>query len=227
MKEILYTQHIHLNKYYLYGVRVDKRSFLPFFHSLSLLSNSFCKQSYCFCCALWNVSEVVRNFNVHHWSHTSSSFEMLVTIFYMCLFFVFSSSNHQSLCSMEEFRNLDRDIEGSAKRWKKFVESECPEKEKFPQEWKNKTSLQRLLMMRALRPDRMMYAVRWDVRSYLNLCSKACKGFYSSVLFDERVKVKHLDLMPIVWIDRAPVLTAAMFVSCWEVAAFTQSCRYN
>ena len=61
---------------------------------------------------------------------------------------------------MEDFRNLDRDIEGSAKRWKKFVESECPEKEKFPQEWKNKTSLQKLCMMRALRPDRMSYAVR-------------------------------------------------------------------
>ena len=61
---------------------------------------------------------------------------------------------------MEEFRNLDRDIEGSAKRWKKFVESECPEKEKFPQEWKNKTSLQKLCMMRALRPDRMSNAVR-------------------------------------------------------------------
>uniref|UniRef100_A0A7N6A444 Dynein heavy chain 9, axonemal n=1 Tax=Anabas testudineus TaxID=64144 RepID=A0A7N6A444_ANATE len=62
-------------------------------------------------------------------------------------------SNHswggiKSLCSMDEFRNLDRDIEGSAKRWKKFVESECPEKEKFPQEWKNKSSLQRLCMMR-------------------------------------------------------------------------------
>ncbi|XP_075314376.1 dynein axonemal heavy chain 9 [Odontesthes bonariensis] len=74
-------------------------------------------------------------------------------------------SNHswggiKSLCSMEEFRNLDRDIEGSTKRWKKFVESECPEKEKFPQEWKSKTSLQRLCMMRALRPDRMTYAVR-------------------------------------------------------------------
>lgn len=63
---------------------------------------------------------------------------------------------------MEEFRNLDRDIEGSVKRWKKFVESECPEKEKFPQEWKNKTALQRLCMMRALRPDRMTYAVRSD-----------------------------------------------------------------
>ncbi|KAA0725373.1 Dynein heavy chain 9, axonemal [Triplophysa tibetana] len=74
-------------------------------------------------------------------------------------------SNHswggiKALCNMEEFRNLDRDIEGSVKRWKKFVESECPEKEKFPQEWKNKTALQRLCMMRALRPDRMTYAVR-------------------------------------------------------------------
>ena len=65
----------------------------------------------------------------------------------------------KSLSGMEEFRNLDRDIEGSAKRWKKFVESECPEKEKFPQEWKNKTSLQKLCMMRALRPDRMTYAI--------------------------------------------------------------------
>uniref|UniRef100_A0A672VBH7 Dynein axonemal heavy chain 17 n=1 Tax=Strigops habroptila TaxID=2489341 RepID=A0A672VBH7_STRHB len=74
-------------------------------------------------------------------------------------------SNHswggiKALSSMEEFRNLDRDIEGSAKRWKKFVESECPEKEKFPQEWKKKSALQRLCIMRAIRPDRMTYAVR-------------------------------------------------------------------
>ncbi|XP_023561192.1 dynein heavy chain 9, axonemal [Octodon degus] len=66
----------------------------------------------------------------------------------------------KALSSMEEFRNLDRDIEGSAKTWKKFVESECPEKEKFPQEWKNKTALQHLCMMRAMRPDRMTYAIR-------------------------------------------------------------------
>ncbi|XP_032659529.1 dynein axonemal heavy chain 9 isoform X5 [Chelonoidis abingdonii] len=66
----------------------------------------------------------------------------------------------KSLSSMKEFRNLDRDIEGSAKRWKKFVESECPEKEKFPQEWKSKSALQRLCMLRAIRPDRMTYAVR-------------------------------------------------------------------
>lgn len=66
----------------------------------------------------------------------------------------------KALSNMEEFRNLDRDIEGSAKRWKKFIESECPEKEKFPQEWKNKTSLQKLCMLRAFRPDRMTYAIR-------------------------------------------------------------------
>lgn len=62
----------------------------------------------------------------------------------------------------DDFRGLDRDIEGSPKRWKKLVESECPEKEKFPQEWKSKNSLQKLIMMRALRPDRMTYALRYS-----------------------------------------------------------------
>ncbi|XP_043471037.1 dynein beta chain, ciliary [Leptopilina heterotoma] len=65
----------------------------------------------------------------------------------------------RSLSSKDEFRNLDRDIETSSKRWKKFIECECPEREKFPQEWKNKTALQRLCMLRALRPDRMTYAI--------------------------------------------------------------------
>jgi dynein heavy chain, axonemal len=73
----------------------------------------------------------------------------------------------KALSTMSEFNNLDRDIEGSAKRWKKFVESECPEKEKFPQEWKNKTSLQKLCMMRALRPDRMLYALTLFVEEKL------------------------------------------------------------
>lgn len=54
------------------------------------------------------------------------------------------------------YRNLDRDVEGSSKRWKKIVESENPEKEKLPQEWKNKLAVQRLCIMRALRPDRMV-----------------------------------------------------------------------
>ena len=34
---------------------------------------------------------------------------------------------------MDEFRNLDRDIENNSKRWRKFIEGESPEKDKFPQ----------------------------------------------------------------------------------------------
>lgn len=71
--------------------------------------------------------------------------------------FSFSLSHSVSLWSSNS--NLDRDIESSAKRWKKLVECECPEREKFPQEWKNKTIVQRLCMLRALRPDRMTYAI--------------------------------------------------------------------
>ena len=39
----------------------------------------------------------------------------------------------KSLSAMDEYRNLDRDIENNQKRWRKFVESDAPEKEKFPQ----------------------------------------------------------------------------------------------
>jgi len=53
-------------------------------------------------------------------------------------------------------RNLDRDIEGSAKRWKKIVEADLPEREKLPQEWKAKAGAQKLCILRALRPDRMV-----------------------------------------------------------------------
>ncbi|KAK9886614.1 hypothetical protein WA026_017536 [Henosepilachna vigintioctopunctata] len=75
----------------------------------------------------------------------------------------------KALSTMDEFRNLDKDLEGSAKRWKKFVDSECPEKEKFPGEWKNKSFLQRLCLMRALRPDRMTYAIRTFIEFKLGL----------------------------------------------------------
>ncbi|KAM9002992.1 dynein axonemal heavy chain 9 [Sarcophilus harrisii] len=91
----------------------------------------------------------------------------------------------KALSTMEEFCNLDRDIEGSAKRWKKFVESECPEKEKFPQEWKNKSSLQQLCMMRAMRPDRMIYAMRDFVEEKLGSKYVAGRALDFSISFEE------------------------------------------
>ncbi|XP_060805137.1 dynein beta chain, ciliary [Amyelois transitella] len=63
-----------------------------------------------------------------------------------------------ALCKMDAFENLDKDIEGAAKRWQKYTDGEAPERDKLPGEWKNKTPLQRLCIMRALRPDRMSYA---------------------------------------------------------------------
>uniref|UniRef100_A0A8C8AT20 Uncharacterized protein n=1 Tax=Otus sunia TaxID=257818 RepID=A0A8C8AT20_9STRI len=60
---------------------------------------------------------------------------------------------------MDVFRGLDKDIERSAKRWKKWVDSECPEKENHPQEWANKSSLQKLIILRVLHPDRMTYCM--------------------------------------------------------------------
>lgn len=73
----------------------------------------------------------------------------------------------KALSIIDEFRSLDKDIEISTKRWKKFIESECPEREKLPGEWKNRTALQRLCIMRALRPDRMTYAIRAFVEEKL------------------------------------------------------------
>ncbi|NWU85052.1 DYH17 protein, partial [Onychorhynchus coronatus] len=66
----------------------------------------------------------------------------------------------KALSDMEEFRNLDSDIENSAKRWKRFVEMEAPEKEVLPMDWKNKSALQKLCVLRCLRPDRMTYAIK-------------------------------------------------------------------
>ncbi|XP_055849033.1 dynein beta chain, ciliary [Episyrphus balteatus] len=66
----------------------------------------------------------------------------------------------KALSNLEAFRGLDKDIETSQKRWQKFIDGECPENEKFPGEWKNKTAVQRLCIMRCLRPDRMSYAIK-------------------------------------------------------------------
>jgi dynein heavy chain len=82
------------------------------------------------------------------------------------------------LCTQENFVNLDKDIEGAAKRWKTFVDSEKPEREKFPQEWKNKTAFQRLCIMRCLRLDRMTYAVRYA------MCNKIYLFKISSILYN-------------------------------------------
>jgi len=57
-------------------------------------------------------------------------------------------------------RNLDRDVELNAKRWRVWTEHEAPERERLPGEWKTRTDVQQICIMRALRPDRMTHAVQ-------------------------------------------------------------------
>ncbi|XP_015255846.1 PREDICTED: dynein heavy chain 11, axonemal [Cyprinodon variegatus] len=66
----------------------------------------------------------------------------------------------KTISTMEGFSGLDKDMESSPKRWRKIVESSTPENEKLPQDWKNKSLLQKLIILRALRPDRLTYALR-------------------------------------------------------------------
>ena len=62
------------------------------------------------------------------------------------------------LSQLEAFASLPADMEGGAKRWQEWVEFEQPESEALPQEWKRLSAFERLLVVRALRPDRMTLA---------------------------------------------------------------------
>lgn len=66
----------------------------------------------------------------------------------------------KSLALMDNFYGIDKDIESYPKRWRKFLTSDVPESEQFPGEWKHRTALQKLCIVRALRPDRVTSAIR-------------------------------------------------------------------
>lgn len=95
-------------------------------------------------------------------------------------------SNYQwgNLVALEKFPDLAQlqgDIKTSAKRWKTLCEMLAPEREKLPGDWKNKSAIQRLCILRSLRPDRMTYAIRSFIEE--NLGSKYVEA--RSVSFTE------------------------------------------
>ncbi|OHS95209.1 Dynein heavy chain family protein [Tritrichomonas foetus] len=63
------------------------------------------------------------------------------------------------LGSLQAFNSLPQDITMRTKPWQKWCDLEMPENEKLPLDYKNKTEFQRLLVIRALRPDRMVNAL--------------------------------------------------------------------
>ena len=60
---------------------------------------------------------------------------------------------------LEQFANISSDLEGSAKRWREFIENPRAETEPLPGDWKRMGGFDRLLAIRALRPDRMADAL--------------------------------------------------------------------
>ena len=48
-----------------------------------------------------------------------------------------------------------------------MIESEFPERERLPRNWKARSILQRLCILRALRPDRLMHALRLYIEEKL------------------------------------------------------------
>lgn len=65
----------------------------------------------------------------------------------------------QALRDLDDYCSLPDDLIGSAKRWREWVELERPEDEALPGDWKRMSEFDRLLIFRALRPDRLTAAM--------------------------------------------------------------------
>ncbi|KAL9894878.1 dynein beta chain, ciliary [Glossina fuscipes] len=98
----------------------------------------------------------------------------------------------RALSNLPAFKGLDKDIEGSHKRWKKFIDSECPEREKFPGEWKGKSAIQRLCIMRCIRPDRMSYSMKVFIEEKLGSKYIDARSMEFAKTFEESSAETHI-----------------------------------
>ena len=85
----------------------------------------------------------------------------------------------------EEFSNLPADLEASWKRWKEWSEHPTPELEPLPSDWKRLGGFQQLLLMRAIRPDRICLALRTWVISILGAPYGEAINFNLPVSFED------------------------------------------
>jgi len=72
-----------------------------------------------------------------------------------------------ALVKLEGFENLTNDLVSSAKRFKEWCDLEAPENEKLPLEYKSLPELQKLCLIRCLRPDRMTVVTENFVCDYM------------------------------------------------------------
>ena len=84
----------------------------------------------------------------------------------------------QALKELDDYANLPDDLIGSSKRWREWMELERPEDEPLPGDWKRMPEFDRLLLFRALRPDRLTSAMSRFV------CSSLDPKYVTSQAFD-------------------------------------------
>jgi dynein heavy chain, axonemal len=82
-----------------------------------------------------------------------------------------------ALEEVEGFRGLVEDLAGSAKRWGEWYHSDRPEEEPLPGDWKKLTAMHKLLVVRAMRPDRLGPALSSFVSATLGPAFTASKNF--------------------------------------------------
>ncbi|CAG9462750.1 unnamed protein product [Pedinophyceae sp. YPF-701] len=83
----------------------------------------------------------------------------------------------QALKQLDDYSSLPDDLVGSAKRWREWMELERAEEELPPGDWKRMSEFDRLLIFRALRPDRLTNAMRKFVHNTIGEAYVTSEGF--------------------------------------------------
>jgi dynein heavy chain, axonemal len=74
-----------------------------------------------------------------------------------------------ALRDLDDYATLPDDLQGSAKRWREWMELERPEDEPLPGDWKRMSDFDQLLLYRALRPDRLTSAMSQFVSTVIDV----------------------------------------------------------
>lgn len=89
------------------------------------------------------------------------------------------------LKTLPNFTDLIDDMTRATKPWKQWIEDKEAEKQDLPQKWKDKNGLQKLMIIRALRPDRIPMALEDFVKNQMGDRYMQEPPFAMQEVFDE------------------------------------------
>lgn len=71
------------------------------------------------------------------------------------------------LSKLDTLVGLDTDIEATPKLWRALLTSSHPERQKLPGDWKYKSLIEQVCILRAMRPDRLISSMRCFIENNL------------------------------------------------------------